>query len=159
MSQTSQTKIAGIIVVVVIIGAIAFLGYFQFYVAPNIFTNTITETTGTTQTTQTTQTTSVSCTRTSCVNVTIPQGAGSPTGAPGYEPDVITVVVGVNNTVVWKNDDQAIHSVTAKDNSFNDVRMNPGDIFIYTFQKPGVYPYYCIYHSWMKGTVIVKAPS
>ncbi len=148
MSQ-SQTTIAGVIILVVIVGAIASLGYFQVYVAPSVFVSTTTTST----------TTTVSCTRTSCVNVTIPMGAGTPAGAPGYSPDFITVVIGVNNTVVWKNNDTSIHSVTARDNSFNDATMHPGDIFIHTFTTPGKYEYYCIYHVWMNGTVVVKSAS
>jgi plastocyanin len=149
MSSKSQTTIAGIVILVVVVAAVASLGYFQVYVAPSVFKNTSTTTT----------TASVSCTKTSCVNITIPLGAGTPSGAPGYSPDVVTIVIGVNNTVVWKNNDTSIHSVTARDNSFNDATMKTGDIFIYTFTKPGTYKYYCIYHFWMNGTVIVKQTS
>ncbi len=128
-----------------IVGAVAAVGYFQFNIAPSVFTST----------------TTTSSTSTGLpppgkyVSVTIPVGAASPPG-PGFAPATITVVMGVNNTVVWTNADQAIHTVTATDNSFNSNNMNQGDVFMYTFNTPGTYTYHCIYHSWMIGTVIVK---
>ena len=141
----SGSSLAGITLAVIIAAAIVSIGYFQVDVAPVIFT-----------TTTTTTTTAVACTPSNCVNVTIPAGAGTPAGAPGYAPDTIVVVIGVNNTVNWVNADSSIHTVTANDNSFNSGNMNQGDSFVYTFTTPGTYKYHCIYHSWMQGTVIVK---
>jgi plastocyanin len=66
------------------------------------------------------------------------------------------VVLGVNNTVAWTNDDSAPHTVTADDGSFSSGNLNPGDSYTYTFTTPGTYAYHCNYHSWMKGTIIVK---
>ncbi len=100
--------------------------------------------------------------------VTILPGSGvNRTGQPGvtYSPRVITVVIGINNTVQWKNTDSALHSVTplATDpvTSFGCIcNVNPsgtsGDTFVYTFTTPGTYYYHCVYHSWMMGEVIVK---
>jgi plastocyanin len=87
--------------------------------------------------------------------VSIPSGAGSPSGAPGYAPDKITVVIGVNNTVVWTNNDTAHHTVTATDGLFNSGDMAPGAIYMYTFTTAGTYTYTCSYHNWMTGTVTV----
>jgi plastocyanin len=98
-------------------------------------------------------------------DVEIPSGAGNPSGAPGYAPDTVTVVMGVNNTVVWTNDDTAgvgtHHTVTSTSvpagaSSFNSGDVAPGATFTYTFTAPGTYQYDCVYHSWMLGTVIVK---
>ena len=68
------------------------------------------------------------------------------------------MVIGVNNTVQWTNNDIAPHTVTAVDKSFDSGELNTGDTFTYTFTTPGTYQYGCSYHPWMKGTVIVKAP-
>ena len=89
--------------------------------------------------------------------VTILSGAAYP-NSTGYSPSTITVVIGVNNTVQWVNNDTAPHTVTATDHSFDSGNLNPGDTWIYTFTKPGTYTYVCTYHPWMKGTVIVIAP-
>jgi plastocyanin len=98
--------------------------------------------------------------------VSIPSGAGNPSNPPGYAPDTITVVMGVNNTVTWTNDDTAgagtHHTVTSTSvpsgaSSFNSGDMAPGAKYTYTFTAPGTYQYDCEYHSWMVGTVVVKS--
>ena len=95
---------------------------------------------------------------TAVARVAIPMGSGTNTSSPGYSPEIITVVIGVNNTVVWTNDDDVPHTVTASNKLFDSGNMNQGDTFSYEFTTPGVYTYACSYHPWMKGTVIVKAP-
>ena len=88
--------------------------------------------------------------------VSIPQGAADQTATTYYSPPTITVVIGVNSTVTWVNNDDAPHTVTATDGSFNSGNLDAGQSWSHTFTAPGVYTYYCSYHSWMKGTVIVE---
>jgi plastocyanin len=94
---------------------------------------------------------------TSAVHVSIIPGAAS--YVTGYDPDNITVVIGVNNTVIWTNNDNEPHTVTATDKSFDSGNMNPGATFTYKFTTPGTYTYICTYHPWMRGYVTVKQPS
>ena len=89
----------------------------------------------------------------SAVRVSIIPAAAS--YATGYDPDNITVVIGVNNTVIWTNNDNEPHTVTAADGSFDSGNMDPGATFTYTFTKPGTYTYICTYHPWMHGYVTV----
>ena len=101
---------------------------------------------------------------TSTVKVSIPSGSGNPSNPPGYAPDKITLVIGVNNTVTWSNEDTAAHTVTSSAvptgaTSFNSGNMNAGTTFTYTFTVPGTYQYGCSYHSWMLGTItVVQGP-
>ena len=90
---------------------------------------------------------------TNAVHVSIFPGAGS--YSTGYDPDNITVVIGVNNTVIWTNNDNEPHTVTATDGSFDSGNMNPGATFTHTFTTPGTYAYICTYHPWMRGYVTV----
>jgi len=108
-----------------------------------------------TSTTSTTTTTSSSQSVTT-VHVAISSGSGVTTTSLGYSPDRITVVIGVNNTVMWMNEDGTIHTVTGTNSSFGSGFLNPGDSFTHTFTAPGTYPYKCTIHSWMAGTVVVK---
>ena len=85
----------------------------------------------------------------------LPNAANNET-SPGYSPDVIHVVIGVNNTVTWTNNDQAAHTVTALDLSFDSGLLQPGQIYVHTFTAAGTYQYHCQIHSWMTGTVIVR---
>ncbi len=80
-------------------------------------------------------------------------------GYPYYSPQTVKVIIGVNNTVTWVNNDDAPHTVTATDGSFNSGNLNAGQSWTFTFTTPGNYAYYCTYHPWMKGTVIVQAAS
>jgi plastocyanin len=98
------------------------------------------------------------------VAVSIPSGSSNPSNPPGYAPDKITLVVGVNNTVTWTNGDTAAHTVTSVAvpsgaTSFDSGNMDPGATFTYTFTSPGTYTYHCSYHSWMTGSVTVVAGS
>jgi len=97
------------------------------------------------------------------VDVSIPNGTGaSSTSGLNFSPNSVTVVIGVNNTVMWTNDDLATHTVTSSSvpagaQSFNDGSMGPGATFLVTFTVPGTYQYHCSIHSWMHGTIIVKS--
>jgi plastocyanin len=97
------------------------------------------------------------------VQVSIYKGAVNSNDPPGYTPDSITLVIGVNNTVVWTNNDSVHHTVTTTSapagGSFNSGNMNPGATCTHTFTVAGTYQYYCVYHGWMTGTIVVKASS
>jgi plastocyanin len=74
-----------------------------------------------------------------------------------FSPVQVTVAIGVNNTVTWVNNDNAAHTVTARDGRFDSGNIGSGGTYTYTFTTPGTYRYYCAYHSWMVGTVVVEA--
>jgi plastocyanin len=144
------------IVIILVVGA-AFLGYYQVLYYPTIAPHSAT-------------TSSSTGPLEKVVVVTIPQGAQSPStpSSQTYLPDVITVYIGYNATVMWVNNDSTVHTVTAKgtspDPSFNQFgpssqpynNINPGGNVTFTFTIAGTYPYFCSYHNWMSGTVIVK---
>lgn len=117
-------------------------------------------------TTTTSTSTTSSAANPKAVQVTVPNGANSnqsSLGNLGFYPNTITVVIGVNNTVVWSNSDVASHTVTslsvpAGAQSFNSGNLSPGSTFSATFTVAGTYKYHCGYHSWMFGTIIVKSP-
>ena len=89
--------------------------------------------------------------------VSIVYGSAANTTNVYYSPPTITVVIGVNNTVTWINNDIAPHTVTADDGSFNSGNLDPSASWTHVFTTPGTYTYHCEYHPWMQGTIIVKA--
>lgn len=92
------------------------------------------------------------------VTVSMVQGSGYNTSiGKAYQPDPVKVVVGVNSTIDWINNDSAPHTVTANDASFDSGNVAPGQSFTFTFTTPGTYQYHCVYHPWMVGTVVVRA--
>lgn len=90
-------------------------------------------------------------------------GIGGHEAAAFFNPSTVTVVIGVNGTVIWSNGDTAIHTVTSTtlDASgvplFNSGDMGMGAEFSYTFTVPGTYVYICIYHGDMVGKVVAEA--
>ena len=60
----------------------------------------------------------------------------------------------VGDTIVWVNHDTVIHSITARDHSF-DVRVNPGQTVRMPLATAGKFPFYCLFHPTMRGTLTV----
>ena len=75
-------------------------------------------------------------------------------------PKTVTVVLGVNNTVTWINNDDTAHSVTPdhKTDYFQGSPgvMRPGESHTFTFTKEGIYDYHGQHGPWLTGTVIVR---
>ncbi len=147
-------------IIVILIIAAALLGYYQIVYYPSVASNT-------TSTTSSVQVTPY------FGNVTILPGAPSAARALTYFPNVATVYLGYNSTVVWTNDDAAEHTVTANSTdqsidpafyswsqptAYNNIlsKGTPGDTLNFTFTVAGTYGYYCKYHPNMIGTIIVK---
>jgi len=97
------------------------------------------------------------------VPVIMPNGVADQTKGLNFQPAAITVVIGVNNTVVWTNKDTAAHTVVnaSAPVAFGSATslIPAGQTWSFTFTGPGTYSYFCSLHPYMKGTVIVKAHS
>lgn len=95
------------------------------------------------------------------VEVTIPQGVGTNT-ASTFEPPTLTVVVGVNNTVVWNDQDTtAPHdlfsvSVPPSGGNWYFSGMTGGNTYCVTLTVPGTYTYNLILSYVVVGIIIVK---
>jgi plastocyanin len=99
------------------------------------------------------------------VKIIIPSGVNL-NHALNFQPSTLTLVIGVNNTVTWVNQDSTDHTatfssvpsgVTASSISAGDIP--PGTSFgPVTFTVAGTYMYHCQFHpGWMRGTIIVKS--
>jgi plastocyanin len=73
----------------------------------------------------------------------------------GFTPSLIKIVIGVNNTVIWKNEDVEWHTAHSNIPEFDSKMIPPGTSFTHTFQRAGSYPYHCDPHPWMTGLIIV----
>lgn len=146
------TVIVVIVVVVIIVAAGAYL------LASTGSKNT---TSSTTQSTSQTTTTSSTSAPVSTTIVIIPQGASQ--GA-NFSPSSITVVVGVNNTIEWEDQDTgAPHNVyftsmptgASIPTNANTPTLSAGQNYTVTLTTPGSYHYECQFHNWMQATVTV----
>jgi len=85
------------------------------------------------------------------------------TGRYPYLFSNVTVTVGVNNSIVWVNDDTVGpgHTVTdlvapAGASKFNSGLILSGKTFSVTLTVPGVYRYTCAWHNWLAGQITVE---
>ncbi len=149
-------------IIVVLIICAALLGYYQMVYYPSIAVTSSTSSTSTVSLTPFNGT------------ITILNGAPTAPRAQTYSPDVATVYLGYNSTVVWVNNDAAQHTISANSSDqsidpnfytwsqqpsgYNNIQPKgtPGDVLTYTFTVAGTYGYYCKYHPNMIGTIIVK---
>ena len=74
--------------------------------------------------------------------------------AGAYVPATIRVKAGT--TVVWKNEDQIPHTVTATDGSWDSGMIQPGGSYSRKFERTATAAFYCIPHPDMRGSVVVS---
>jgi plastocyanin len=95
--------------------------------------------------------------------VVMPLGSSAATGGGGYEPATITVSPGA--TVVWDNQDNALHTATSgnPDTATPDGKFDTGLVGANQPSKPvtipaepGDYMYFCTLHPFLVGTVTVQ---
>ena len=71
-----------------------------------------------------------------------------------YAPAKVRVKAG--SSVTWVNEDDAPHTATAQDQSFDTDRLERSDRKAVKLDKPGSYRYYCVFHRFMEADVIVE---
>lgn len=94
------------------------------------------------------------------VEVSIKLGSGSPGNPPYYIPETITVEQGT--TITWTNTDTVPHTVTSgkspeSDTAFDSEFLAPKKTWSFTFDKEGSFDYFCLFHPYMTGKVVVSA--
>ncbi|HEY5773153.1 MAG TPA: cupredoxin domain-containing protein, partial [Chitinophagaceae bacterium] len=68
-----------------------------------------------------------------------------------FTPSDVTIMV--SGSILWVNNDETVHTVTAKDGSFDSGDLQPGATFGVTFNTVGPHRYHCKYHAEMTGVV------
>jgi plastocyanin len=91
-------------------------------------------------------------------SVSIVPGSSSLT-TDAFQPNPVQVSVG--STVTWTNNDAQPHTATSgqnatPDGTFDSGIMAPGATFEHTFTEAGEFPYFCLLHPNMVGTVSVS---
>lgn len=71
-----------------------------------------------------------------------------------YHPPAITVSPGTR--IVFVNRDQTAHTASQTGAKFDTGTIQPGHQAAITVSRPGRYTFYCQFHPFMHGTVIVK---
>lgn len=71
-----------------------------------------------------------------------------------FAPQTLQVPVGTE--VTWVNIDPVAHTVSSRDGLFDSGSMSKNDTFSYTFSQSGTYDYYCKFHPYMTGEIVVQ---
>lgn len=158
MSQPKGSVGVALAVAVLIVIAVTSVGYYQFVVC--------TSNSCSTSTSSSANGSGPSCAPPSCVTIDINYGAATLT-TTAYSPDVARLVIGVNNTFQFYNNDSesggVFHSATADtcpkvcpfDTGVIGYNVTSGP---FTITTPGTYAYYCVVHpTTMVGTIVVVA--
>ena len=93
--------------------------------------------------------------------VVMPLGSSAATSGAGYQPPEVTVSPGA--TVVWDNQDNALHTATSGVSPDADGKFDTGLVGanqpsnpVTMPTQPGEYPYFCTLHPFLLGTVVVQ---
>lgn len=93
--------------------------------------------------------------------VVMPLGSSAATSGAGYEPPTVTVSPGAS--VIWDNQDNALHTATSGESPTPDGKFDSGLIGANQASKPvtmpaepGEYKYFCTLHPFLVGTVTVQ---
>ena len=93
--------------------------------------------------------------------VVMPLGSSAATSGAGYEPPTVTVSPG--SSVIWDNQDNALHTATSGESPTPDGKFDSGLIGANQASKPvtmpaepGEYKYFCTLHPFLVGTVTVQ---
>jgi plastocyanin len=95
--------------------------------------------------------------------IVVPHNADpAPYDEVNFEPAVLKVILGVNNTVVWTNGDNVSHRIAPDPSSPNKFKFDMEQKFLYPsyshahmFTKAGSYHYIDADHEWMRGIIWV----
>lgn len=77
-----------------------------------------------------------------------------------FRPAPLVIVAGTR--VIWMNGDEIEHTVTAgipdsANGGFHGTMKTPGATFAFTFDRPGIFAYYCDRHHFMRGEIRVTS--
>jgi manganese oxidase len=72
-----------------------------------------------------------------------------------YRP--ASIIVAQGTTVAFANHDTTAHTATSKQSGvFESGPIDPGKSAKVTLEKTGTFTYYCLFHPFMKGTIVVE---
>jgi YVTN family beta-propeller protein len=69
-----------------------------------------------------------------------------------------SVSIATGSAVAWRNDDGAPHAIALSNGNQVSGTLLPGTTFRKIFDRSGTYDYYCAFHEYMKGRIVVGSP-
>jgi len=96
-------------------------------------------------------------------HISIISGSALESQIDNFIPKLVNIQLGVDNLIIWTNNDETAHTVTADHSyaegysgKFNSKGViKPGEVYEFLFTEPTELDYHCEPHPWMTGTLIV----
>jgi plastocyanin len=71
-----------------------------------------------------------------------------------FQPNRLEITSGT--TILWTNNGQVIHTVSAENREFDSGPIEPGQRRSITFTRPGTFSFHCTPHPFMRGVIVVR---
>lgn len=149
MSQTTASNAYGIGIITLLVGLAVGIGYYQMFYLPELsakpqvheeILHPVEET-----------------------KISIIPGSFQPNQQDNFVPKLVNIQLGIDNHIIWSNDDEVAHTVTPDHRTEDSYSgefgsegvLLPGDTYEFTFTEPHEIPYHCTPHPWMTGTLVI----
>lgn len=95
------------------------------------------------------------------LHISIIPGSASPEQQDNFVPKLVNIQLGIDNKVVWTNEDDTPHTVTPDKPTTDSYSgefgspgvIKPGETYEFLFTEENEIPYHCQPHPWMTGTI------
>ena len=149
MSQTTSGHAYGITIITLVVGLSVGIGYYQMFYLPE-------------------QSAKPSVSEhilhpTSETIIKIIPGSALETQQDNFVPKLVNIQLGIDNHLIWINDDDVAHTVTPDHRSEDSYSgefgstgvVLPGESYEFLFTEDNEIDYHCTPHPWMKGKIII----
>ncbi len=149
LSTTTTSHAYGIGVITVIVGLAVGIGYYQmFYIPEQNAKPSVDEHV-------------LHPVKTTEIDMII--GSADPDQQDNFVPKLVNIQLGIDNHVIWNNNDDVAHTVTpdhrAEDSYSGEFGSSgvvmPGETYEFIFTEPHEISYHCSPHPWMTGQLII----
>ena len=149
MSQTTSSHAYGIGIITLVVGLSVSIGYYQMFYLPEQSTKPAVSEHILHPTSETT------------IKMII--GSALEEQQDNFVPKLVNIQLGIDNHLIWINDDDVAHTVTPDHRSADSYSGDfgstgvvlPGESYEFLFTESQTIPYHCQPHPWMTGTVVV----
>ena len=149
LSQTTSSHAYGITIITLIVGLSVSIGYYQMFYLPEqnakpSVSHEILEPTSETI-------------------IKIIPGSALEAQQDNFVPKLLNIQLGIDNHLIWINDDEVAHTVTPDHRSEDSYSgefgspgvILPGESYEFLFTEDHEIDYHCTPHPWMKGKIII----
>ena len=149
MSQTTSSHAYGITIITLVVGLSVGIGYYQIFYLPE-------------QSAKPSVSEHILHPTSETIIKMIP-GSALETQQDNFVPKLVNIQLGIDNHLIWVNDDDVAHTVTPDHRSEDSYSgefgstgvVLPGESYEFLFTEDNEIDYHCTPHPWMKGKIII----